>query len=285
MRDNKIVVSPKKQLGQNFLVDANIIQRIISCADLSDQDEVLEIGPGTGSLTREILKHAHSLTAIELDHELSVRLAQQFKTISNFNLVNDDVLKVDMVDVLEKNFNNKQSIKLVANLPYYITNPILKLLIRTNLGLAHPFKKILIMIQKEVAQRLVAEVGNRSYGSLSILVQYYMRVKIEFTVPPSAFYPRPKVDSAVISLIPTENKHKHVLDISESHFFKFIQQCFNHRRKNILNNLHSIYTKSDKLVLTKVLDEVGINPSFRPERLTVDDFIKIANDLHQHKFI
>ena len=253
-----------KSLGQNFLVDQNIVRDIVKGAEVSKEDYVIEIGPGVGTLTRELLKEAASVTAIELDDKLLPILKEELKEYENFHLIHGDATKVQLDAV----YPGKE-IKLVANLPYYVTTPIITKILNDKVA----FSSLTIMIQKEVAERMDAVPGTKDYGSLSVLVQYYCDTKIVRSVPPESFMPRPKVDSTVIRLTKLEKPRAHVED--EALFFKIVRMVFTMRRKTLSNNLKSLgYTRE---FIEEVLEAAGIDLKARGETLSVEKFAELSS--------
>lgn len=253
-----------KSLGQNFLVDQNIVKDIVKGAGVSKEDYVIEIGPGVGTLTRELLKEGASVTAIELDDKLLPILREELKEFDNFTLIHEDATKVHLDAV----YPGKE-IKLVANLPYYVTTPIITKILNDKVN----FASLTIMIQKEVAERMDAVPGTKDYGSLSVLVQYYCDTKIVRNVPPESFIPRPKVDSTVIRLTKLEKPRAYVKD--EELFFKIVRMVFTMRRKTLINNLKSLgYTREFS---EEVLVEAGIDLKARGETLSVEKFAELSN--------
>lgn len=253
-----------KSLGQNFLVDQNIVRDIVKGAGVTKEDYVIEIGPGVGTLTTELLKEAASVTAIELDDKLLPILKEELKDYENFHLIHGDATKVQLDAV----YPGKE-IKLVANLPYYVTTPIITKVLNDKVA----FSSLTIMIQKEVAERMDAVPGTKDYGSLSVLVQYYCDTKIVRNVPPESFMPRPKVDSTVIRLTKLEKPRAYVKD--EELFFKIVRMVFTMRRKTLSNNLKSMgYTRE---FIEEVLEAAGIDLKARGETLSVEKFAELSN--------
>lgn len=265
----------KKSLGQNFLTDINILRNIVAAADVSQEDDVIEIGPGIGALTEQIAKRAHSVMALEIDDRLLPVLADTLSPYPNVTVVHQDVLKADLQTLIKENFDGKHNIKLVANLPYYITTPILMHLLESGID----FATIVVMMQKEVAERLAAKPGTKAYGSLSVAVQYEMDSEIAFIVPKTVFVPQPNVDSAIIVLNKKVEKPAQPQD--EDHFKKLVKGSFLHRRKSLWNNLQSLYGKDaeTKAKMEAVLEAVDIKKAIRGEKLTVADFVRLSDAL------
>ncbi|AVK99211.1 16S rRNA (adenine(1518)-N(6)/adenine(1519)-N(6))-dimethyltransferase RsmA [Pediococcus inopinatus] len=268
-------LNAKKSLGQNFLTRPQILKDIVSAAEISEADDVIEVGPGIGALTEQLARHAHHVLAFEIDDNLLNVLDETLAPYQNITIINGDILQVDLPKVVSEELDGKHTLKVVANLPYYITTPILKGLLQSPLTL----DQIVVMMQKEVADRLNAVPGTKAYGSLSVAVQLEMNVNVEFEVPKTAFVPQPKVDSAIVKL--THREPREVQPYSKDAFFKTVHGCFAHRRKTLWNNLVGIYGKDDetKAKLEAVLAKLEIKPGVRPERLTVDDFVRLTNEL------
>ncbi|MCT3031992.1 16S rRNA (adenine(1518)-N(6)/adenine(1519)-N(6))-dimethyltransferase RsmA [Pediococcus parvulus] len=268
-------LNAKKSLGQNFLTRPQILKDIVAAADISEEDDVIEVGPGIGALTEQLARHAHHVLAFEIDENLLDVLDETLDPYKNVTIINADILKVNLPKVVAENLDGKHALKVVANLPYYITTPILKGLLQSTL----PLDQIVVMMQKEVADRLNAVPGTKPYGSLSVAVQLDLNVNIEFDVPKEAFMPRPKVDSAIVKL--THREPRKVQPYSKDAFYKTVHGCFAHRRKTLWNNLMGIYGKEEdtKARLMAVLEKLDIKPGVRPERLTVDDFVRLTNEL------
>ncbi|WP_057803438.1 16S rRNA (adenine(1518)-N(6)/adenine(1519)-N(6))-dimethyltransferase RsmA [Pediococcus stilesii] len=277
----KYGLSAKKSLGQNFLTDPNVLLNIVAAAEISREDDVIEVGPGIGSLTEQLAKQAHHVLAFEIDQNLMNVLDETLDPYDNITIVNEDVLKANVNEEVEKYLDGDHHMKVVANLPYYITTPILKTFMASTL----PIDKMVVMMQKEVAERLTAKPGDKEYGSLSIVVQYKMDTQVEFEVPSKVFVPRPKVDSAIVSLTPHANWE--VMPDDDKDFFKTVHGCFMHRRKNLWNNMQGLYGKDPaiKAKIQTVLDDLEIDPQIRPERLTVLDFIKLHNRIKKEGLI
>ena len=265
----------KKSFGQNFLTDTNILQKIVDTAEIDDQVNVIEIGPGIGALTEFLAERAAEVMAFEIDHRLVPILADTLRDFDNVTVVNEDILKVDLAQHIQNFKNPDLPIKVVANLPYYITTPILMHLIESGI----PFSEFVVMMQKEVADRISAKPNTKAYGSLSIAVQYYMTAKVAFIVPRTVFVPAPNVDSAILKMVRRPEPAVAVED--ESFFFKISKASFTHRRKTLWNNLTGYFGKTEEVKdkLTKALDQAGLSPSVRGEALSLTEFASLADAL------
>lgn len=265
----------KKSFGQNFLTDTNILQKIVDTAEIDDQVNVIEIGPGIGALTEFLAERAAEVMAFEIDHCLVPILADTLRDFDNVTVVNEDILKVDLAQHIQNFKNPDLPIKVVANLPYYITTPILMHLIESGI----PFSEFVVMMQKEVADRISAQPNTKAYGSLSIAVQYYMTAKVAFIVPRTVFVPAPNVDSAILKMVRRPEPAVAVED--ESFFFKISKASFTHRRKTLWNNLTGYFGKTEEVKdkLTKALDQAGLSPSVRGEALSLAEFASLADAL------
>ncbi len=258
-----------KSLGQNFLVDDSVPRDIVSGADVTEEDLVIEIGPGVGTLTVQLLKKAKRVVAIELDSSLIPILTEELGDNPNFTLIHNDALKVNFKEII----GEEKSVKLVANLPYYVTTPIIVKLLKEN----YKFKSLTIMIQKEVAERMNAEPNNKDYGALSLLVQYYCKTEIIRKVPPQCFMPRPKVDSIVIKLDRLEEPRVKV--DNEKLFFDIIRNSFNMRRKTLWNGVKNIGPEKEKLEVA--FNKAGIDPKRRGETLSIEEFAKLSDCINE----
>ena len=258
-----------KSLGQNFLVDQSVPRDIVDGADVGPEDLVIEIGPGVGTLTAQLWKIAKRVVAIELDDTLIPILTEELGEYPNFSLIHNDALKVNFDEVI----GDEQSVKLVANLPYYVTTPIIVKLLKEK----HKFKSLTIMIQKEVAERMNAEPGNKDYGALTLLVQYYCNTKIVRKVPPACFIPRPKVDSIVIRLDKLDEPKVKV--DNEKLFFDIIRSSFNMRRKTLWNGVKSIGPAKEKL--EAAFEKAGVDPKRRGETLSIQEFATLSNCINE----
>ncbi|WP_269797319.1 16S rRNA (adenine(1518)-N(6)/adenine(1519)-N(6))-dimethyltransferase RsmA [Streptococcus sp. SM5] len=265
----------KKSFGQNFLTDTNILQKIVDTAEIDDQVNVIEIGPGIGALTEFLAERAAQVMAFEIDHRLVPILADTLRDFDNVTVVNEDILKVDLAQHIQNFKNPDLPIKVVANLPYYITTPILMHLIESGI----PFSEFVVMMQKEVADRISAQPNTKAYGSLSIAVQYYMTAKVAFIVPRTVFVPAPNVDSAILKMVRRPEPAVAVED--EKFFFKVSKASFTHRRKTLWNNLTGYFGKTEEIKdkLTKALEQAGLSPSVRGEALGLEEFASLADAL------
>ena len=267
----------KKSFGQNFLTDTNILQKIVDTAEIDKNVNVIEIGPGIGALTEFLAESAAEVMAFEIDDRLVPILADTLRDFDNVTVVNQDILKVDLAQYMAEFKNPDLPIKVVANLPYYITTPILMHLIESGI----PFSEFVVMMQREVADRISAQPNTKAYGSLSIAVQYYMTAKVAFIVPRTVFVPAPNVDSAILKMVRRDQPAVEVQD--EKFFFKVSKASFVHRRKTLWNNLTSCFGKSEetKVKLTAALEQAELSPSVRGEALTLADFARLADALKE----
>lgn len=263
----------KKSLGQNFLTEPNILRNIVFAAGLDRQTNVIEVGPGIGALTEHLARYANQVLAFEIDGRLIEVLEDTMSPYPNVTVVNQDVLKADLETITDEVFDEKLPLKVVANLPYYITTPIMMHFLQSNLDVA----EMVVMMQKEVADRITAEPSTKAYGSLSIAVQYYMEATVAFIVPKTAFVPQPNVDSAIIKLTRRDEPAVQVKD--EKAFFKLTKASFQQRRKTLWNNLQATYGKEEetKAHLAKALEEAGIDPKRRGETLSLQEFANLSN--------
>ena len=267
----------KKSFGQNFLTDTNILQKIVDTAEIDKNVNVIEIGPGIGALTEFLAENAAEVMAFEIDDRLIPILADTLRDFDNVKVINEDILKSDLQSRIKEFANPDLPIKVVANLPYYITTPILMHLIESKI----PFAEFVVMMQKEVADRISAEPNTKAYGSLSIAVQYYMTAKVAFIVPRTVFVPAPNVDSAILKM--TRREQPLVQVKVEDFFFRIAKISFVHRRKTLWNNLTSHFGKAEetKAKLEKALEMAEIKPSIRGEALSIADFAKLADALKE----
>lgn len=261
----------QKRFGQNFLIDAHVLEKIVSAAGITKDDCVLEIGPGIGTMTQYLAESAGQVIAVEIDTNLLPILTDTLKEYSNVKVINQDILKVD-INELVKEYNNGRPIKVVANLPYYITTPIIMGLFESNV----PIDNITVMVQKEVADRMQVGPGSKDYGALSLAVQYYASPYIVANVPPNCFIPRPNVGSAVIRLTRYQEPPVQVKD--PKLMFKLIRASFNQRRKTLQNGLNnSAEISFSKEEITKAIESLGVSPSVRGEALSLEQFAQLAN--------
>lgn len=268
----------KKSLGQNFLVDLNTLQNIIEKAGINESVGVIEVGPGIGALTEQLAIHSDKVVAFEIDQRLLPILDETLADYSNVEVIHQDILEADVAEVIQGRFDEGQEVHIVANLPYYITTPILMKLLEEKL----PISSLTIMIQKEVADRMAAEPNNKSYGSLTVAVQYYTNAEIVLDVPRSVFMPQPNVDSSVLRLEMRDTPPVDVHD--EDLFFEIVRASFVHRRKTLRNNLVSHYKKKyTKEEINSILEKTEVDGARRGESLTMEEFASLANGFYQEK--
>lgn len=261
----------QKRFGQNFLIDTNVLDKIISSAEITKEDCVLEIGPGIGTMTQYLAESAREVVAVEIDKNLIPILEDTLSSYDNVTVINDDILKVDIAKLAQEK-NGGKPIKVVANLPYYITTPIIMGLFESHV----PLKSITIMVQKEVADRMQVGPGTKDYGALSLAVQFYAKPQIVANVPPNCFIPRPNVGSAVIRL--TRHEQPPVQVKNEKFMFELIRASFNQRRKTLVNGL----TNAPNLGLSKervldALEKMGVSAQIRGEALTLQQFGQLSD--------
>jgi 16S rRNA (adenine1518-N6/adenine1519-N6)-dimethyltransferase len=276
-------IRTKKSFGQNFLTDLNVLKNIVDAAAISKNDNVIEIGPGIGALTEQLAQAAGEVVALEIDQDLIPVLGEVLAPYDNVKVINQDVLQANLPELIKQEFTDPtRPIKVVANLPYYITSPILMNLLASPVQWA----TICVMMQKEVAQRLTAKPGTKQYGSLTLAIEYQMQAKIAFEVSRRVFVPSPNVDSAIVVLSPREQALA-VKPFDKNKLFGFIRGCFAHRRKSLWNNLQSVIGKDPavKEKMQAILAELAISPQIRPEKLTLTQFISLANRLHQQDLL
>lgn len=265
----------QKKFGQNFLIDTHVLDKIISAAHITNEDMVLEIGPGIGTMTQYLAEAAGKVIAVEIDKNLIPILSDTLSEYQNVRIINEDVLKLDLRKLADEE-NGGKAIKVVANLPYYITTPIIMGLFENHV----PVESITVMVQKEVADRMQTGPGSKDYGALSLAVQYYAEPYIVANVPPNCFMPRPKVGSAVIRL--TRHKELPVEVKDEKLMFDIIRASFNQRRKTLANGLNN----SDKItcskeIITEAIEKLGKGPSVRGEALSLQEFASLSNDIFE----
>ncbi len=261
----------QKKFGQNFLIDTHVLEKIIAAADVTKDDFVLEIGPGIGTMTQYLCEHARAVAAVEIDKNLIPILGDTLGAYDNVEIINQDILKVDIKKLAEEK-NGGRPIKVVANLPYYITTPIIMGLFESHV----PIDSITVMVQKEVADRMQVGPGTKDYGALSLAVQYYAAPEIVAIVPPNCFMPRPKVGSAVIRLI--RHKEPPVQVEDEKLMFRIIRASFNQRRKTLANGLkNSGELTLSKEVIEESITELGVPVTIRGEALSLAQFAELSN--------
>ena len=273
---SKFNIVANKRYGQNFLIDDNILQGIVSAADITDEDLVIEIGPGLGNLTEYILNTAKYGLLVEIDPKMIAVLEDRFKDKTNYTLLNEDILKVDIDNLVEKikteNNIDFKSVKVVANLPYYITTPIIFQLLEDS----NCIESITVMVQKEVAERMTADSHSKEYGILTIMVDYFSNANIDIIVPNSSFIPEPGVTSAVITL---KKSRKYKVN-NEKVFFELVHKAFAQRRKKMTNSLSSNnFNNMSKQEIEDLFTNCNLKLTTRAEELETTDFVKIANSI------
>ena len=269
----KYGITANKSLGQNFLINEEAVDKIIDGAQITKDDLVIEIGPGLGTLTKELLEKAGRVIAIELDKRMLEILTDRFSLYNNFELINEDVLRVDLKELISKNLSNEElkSAKIVANLPYYITTPIVMKLLEDRL----PIDSITIMIQKEVADRLIEKPGGKNTGAITYAIYFYATSEEIYKVMPNSFIPEPAVESKVIKLTIRDNKPINVEN--EELMFKIIKYAFMQRRKTLVNSLENSKLFKNKKDIVEMLEKLDINLKIRGEALSLEDYANIAN--------
>lgn len=265
---NRFKLRADKKLGQNFLIDENVVHQIVAAAELSEADTVLEVGPGIGTLTQGLAESKARVVAVELDTRLLPVLATTLNGYDNVRVVHGDILKVNIMEEV-----GAPSFKVCANLPYYITTPIIFALLEKRL----PMERLVAMVQKEVAERMAAQPGGKEYGALSVAIQYYTEPKIAFIVPPTSFIPAPAVDSAVIVCKRREKPPVEVCD--EGLFFRVVKAAFSLRRKMLSNSLKNMGIKGEQVA--KWLELAGVDGKRRAETLSLEDFAKLTNSFNE----
>lgn len=271
----KYNITANKNYGQNFLIDENVVNGICDSAYITKDDLVIEIGPGLGTLTAELLNRAGKVICIELDKKMLNILNDRFKLYDNFELINDDVLKVDLQNLINVNLSSFKHAKIVANLPYYITTPIIMKLLEDKLNL----ESITVMVQKEVAERLTEIPGGKNSGSITYSINYYTTPTLVINVPNNSFIPAPKVDSSVINLKLLDKPR--VTPLNEDLFFKIIKTAFLQKRKTLLNTL-LIGKFGTREFLETMLINLNIDTKIRGEKLTLEDFKNISDYISQN---
>ncbi|GAA4706748.1 16S rRNA (adenine(1518)-N(6)/adenine(1519)-N(6))-dimethyltransferase RsmA [Brevibacillus fulvus] len=270
----------KKSLGQNFLIDTNILHNIVSAAELTKAKAAIEVGPGIGALTEQLCRKAGQVVSIEIDQRLLPILEETLAPYDNFRVVHGDVLKLDLHQLIRDQLSHYEKISVVANLPYYVTTPILMKLLEERL----PLENIVVMIQKEVADRIAAKPGSKDYGSLSVAAQFYAETEVAMVVPASVFVPKPNVDSAVIKLAVREKPPVEVAD--QKLFFQVVRASFAQRRKTLINNLvGQLFAKEQKEQVVQLLKRVEIEPERRGETLSIEEFARLSNEIFAAKLL
>lgn len=271
----KYNITANKKLGQNFLINDEVIENIVETADIDDEDLVIEIGPGLGTLTSKLLERAGRVIAIELDEKMITILNDRFRLYSNFILLNTDILKVDLRTLIAGNIGSLKRVKIVANLPYYITTPIIMKLLEEKLEIY----SITVMVQKEVADRITCVPGDKLSGAITYSVNYYAEAKKIIFVDKNSFIPPPEVDSEVIELI---IRKKPIVELdNEEMFFKVIKASFMQRRKTLVNGLINSGVIKDKIKLKEIFDNIGIDMNIRGEKLTIEQFAELSNLIYR----
>lgn len=265
---NRFKLRADKKLGQNFLIDENVVRQIVEAAELSEADTVLEVGPGIGTLTQGLAESKAKVVAVELDTRLLPVLATTLNGYDNVRVVHGDILKVNIMEEV-----GAPEFKVCANLPYYITTPIIFALLEKRL----PMERLVAMVQKEVAERMAAQPGGKDYGALSVAIQYYTEPEIAFIVPPTSFIPAPAVDSAVIVCKRRSKPPVEVCD--EALFFRVVKAAFSLRRKMLSNSLKNMGIKSEQVA--KWLELAGVDGKRRAETLSLEDFAKLTNSFNE----
>jgi len=268
----------KKSLGQNFLIDTNILRNIVDHAQLTEHSGAIEVGPGIGALTEQLAKRSKKVVAFEIDQRLLPILEETLAPYDNTKIIHEDILKADVKKMMEQEFQDTEDIMLVANLPYYVTTPIIMKILEDRL----PIRGIVVMLQKEVAERISAKPSTKEYGSLSIAIQYYTEPEVVMIVPKTVFMPQPNVDSAVIRLTKREKPLVAVKD--EDFFFQVTRASFAQRRKTIVNNLIGQLEngKERKELIIESLQAAGIEPTRRGESLSIEEFAALSDALYIH---
>ncbi|WP_374722038.1 16S rRNA (adenine(1518)-N(6)/adenine(1519)-N(6))-dimethyltransferase RsmA [Peribacillus tepidiphilus] len=265
----------KKSLGQNFLIDTNILRRIVEFAGLTKESGAIEIGPGIGALTEQLAKYSKKVVAFEIDQRLLPILEDTLSPYDNVKVIHSDVLKANVAETIKQEFQDTEDLMVVANLPYYVTTPIIMKLLEEQL----PIRGMVVMLQKEVGDRISAKPGTKDYGSLSIAVQYYTKAETVMIVPKTVFMPQPNVDSAVIRLTKRDKPLVSVKD--EEFFFTVTRASFAQRRKTLQNNLTSQLPngKEKKNEIIAAIERAGIDPQRRGETLSIEEFAKLSDEL------
>lgn len=271
----KYNISASKRLGQNFLIDDVIIQEIIDNSNLSKDDLIIEIGPGLGTLTSKLLENAGKVIAIELDERMIKILQDRFGLYDNFLLINNDILKINLNELIDKNIGELKKVKIVANLPYYITTPIIMKLLEDRLKI----ESITVMVQKEVADRITAKPGDKLSGAITYSINFYSEAEKIVFVDKTCFIPSPEVNSEVIKL--TIRKNPIVKVLNEEIFFKIIKASFTQRRKTLINGLINSGIINDKQIVKEILNKMNLDYEIRGENLTIEQFAELSNLIYK----
>ncbi|HOP57061.1 MAG TPA: 16S rRNA (adenine(1518)-N(6)/adenine(1519)-N(6))-dimethyltransferase RsmA [Bacillota bacterium] len=264
-------VKPKKRFGQNFLSDRNILNKIIDAAKIDKETDVIEIGPGTGNLTELLAKKAGRVVAYEIDSTLIPILKERLKSLDNITIMNKDILEIDIDKEIDEHFPDSKKIMAIANLPYYITTPILMKFLKTS----DKVTRLIFMMQLEVAKRLSAGPGGKDYGALSVIMAYRTKTEIRFKVPRTVFVPAPNVDSAVVD-IEIRNKPPFIVK-DDSFFYDFIHKMFAYRRKTLSNNLATAYPETNKTETDSLITKANLAPGVRAEALSPEEFGRLSD--------
>lgn len=273
---NKYEFRFKKDLGQNFLTDENIVLKIVDALELKEDEVVLEVGPGMGSLTQKLAEKAYKVYAVEIDTRAVNMLEETLSGYENIEIINKDILKTDLSEILEEALQENRKIKFISNLPYYITSPILMKVLEDKVK----FENIVVMLQKEVAVRLNANVNTKDYSSFTIAVDYYAEVERLFNVPKTVFVPMPKVDSTVLRVVPRKESKVNV--DNEEMFFKVVKAAFMNRRKMAFNSLANGLSLNKDL-LKDALINAGLDEKVRAENITIEQFAELSNEINNIK--
>ena len=258
-----------RSLGQNFLIDENILNKIVEAAELKKDDVVLEVGPGLGTMTRKLASRAAKVVGVEIDKSLIPILTYTLKTCNNVEIINDDFLKLSLNNLIDTSFKGR-NIKVLANLPYYITSPIIMKLLENH----EAVELMVFLVQKEVAERITAGPGSRDYGVLSVIVQFFCEARLVSAVPRTVFMPKPKIDSAILKLIPYK---KILYDVGKESFFKVVKASFAYRRKTIYNSLKKSQGQNlSPQKIKEILQTAGIDETRRAEHLSIKEFARLA---------
>lgn len=265
-------INPKKALSQNFLIDGNVLKKIVDISKIENNEVVLEIGPGPGALTEQLIEAKAQVIAVEKDEELFKLLPRLDESNKQLHLYNDDIMRFPIEETLLSFLEQGKKVKVIANLPYHLTTPILEKIMPMN----HLFSKVIVMVQDEVARRFTAQPGSSEYGSFTVFLNYYSNPRYAFQVKRNSFFPAPKVDSAIVIL----DLHPPLKVSDEQKFFEFTRRAFQTRRKMLRKSLSELYPKE---LITKILEDLSINPLIRPEELSIHSFIKIFELLYPHR--